>query len=473
LALEFTNDQIANMSKGILTLPGEITLSKGNSANQDTNKVDLKKKDDNNKTFYDNYVNIVNQYHSEYKNINGTVKPDYVQTELDKGARLTQDSLHFLTSPMWTGFKPKLIPSNNGNPVTSDPISEKSQYASWSDDVGVFLNGFTGIASTSTLSQYSATSGVNVVDTSNFTPGQKVFLYSGSDGMYGTVSGISGQTITFNVIIAPSGNLNPGSGLTNNFTGFTNSERESGSATKQHLFTSFKTRMMGFISQYKVNLQAEQSALNANDASSPDKDEIAVAKTNVASQISTVTAWQAAPDTGVGTARWGNTVINPFKAAMISRDSFSTTRIAQINLRLGSVTQDGKGEVTGAGSYFKQFDWINMRINKVTGTLTQYYMSDLGGAALNEDTSGKEKQLAEYKSVIAATKITKDGDRTSVVDVENVSEFVIGNEVYIIDDDTPFTKRTILSISGNSVTLNDIVSTEYKVDSLARLVRRK
>lgn len=476
MAISFSNTQIAQMSKAILTLPTEIEASKNAQSNQAAGKVELKTKDDNNKTFYDHFHNVVNQYHAELLALDGTQKTNYSDADLDAGARQSAGNLHYpITPSVWMGLKPKVLDSNKGLPSSNIPGAHEVYWESQLEyDLGIFLDGWTdGAVNTTTTTTYNDVSGVTLSSAAGLAIGHRVVLYNGSDGMYGTVSGISGNNVQFAVIIPPTGILNSGSTLKNNFPGFTNTERESGTAARQTMFNGMKIRINNEVSQYKTYLQNEQTALAANGVGTPENSEIVTAKANVDAQISTVTTWQANPDTGVGVAKWGDTKIVPFRASVLTRKTFVVTRISQVNFRLGTLTQNSEGDYSGTGNYLKLFDWISLRISKVGGTLLQFYMSDLGGKALGEQTGSLEKQLTEYKNVFAVTKFTSDGNGTDTIEVDNVAEFMPNDSVMIIDDDTPFISRVILSISGKSVRLNGVVGSDFKVDTTARLVKQK
>lgn len=474
MAISFTNEQVASMSKAVLTLPGEITAAKDAQSGQAAGVVDLKKKDDTNKVFYDNYLNIVTRYHDELKAINGTSKTTYLTSDLEEGGKQSQGNLHFPMSPVWMNFPPKILDSNNGNPSSSVSGHEGSASTDLSNEMNIFTSGFTdGSSNTTTTTPYSSVSGVTLTSAAGVAIGQRAILYTGSSSMYGTIASVSGTNITFNEIIPPATTITSGATFKNFFTGFTNTERESGTASLQNVFNGMKSRINNFISLYSGYLTQEQTALNANDASQPDKPEIDAAKVNVAAILSTISTWQANPETGAGVAKWGDTKIVPFKAAVTARISVASIRVNEITLRLGNVAQAGDGSFSGKGNYQKLFDWINMRINKVSGTLTQYYLSGLGGTAMGQQVSGLEKQLKEYSDIFAVTKMTADGNGSDEITVDNVAQFVVNDSVMVIDDDTAFVERTILSINGKSVKLNGVISSEFKVDTYARLVKRK
>ena len=477
MAISFTNDQIRDMSKSILTLPNDIATASQVKSSQTAGVADLQKKDDNNKVFFNNFLNICNQYHNELVAMNGTKKATYDPATLDASAHQAPGNLHFPSTPpasAWTKFQPKVLPENTGQPETSVSGNEVAADAQIEVDLGYFLNGFAdGASSHSSTTPYSSVSGITVDNASGFATGQKIIISAGSDGLFGTIATLTGMIITVNVIIPPEGTLGIGSTVKNFMAGFTNTERESGVASLQNIFNGFKSKITSEVNDYKSHLTAEQSALNANDATTPEKEEIATAKTNVSTILAAVSTWQAAPDTGTGTARWGNNLINPFKSALQTRAGQVSNRLAQINLRLGSVVQADDGSYSGSNGYLKLFDWINMRINKVSGTLLQVYMSALGGTALDQQTGGLQKQLDEYTKVFSVTKMTADGTHTNVIQVEDVAQFVVGDAVMVIDDNTNFINRTILSISGKSVTLNDVVGTEFTTSMFARLVKAK
>lgn len=147
-----------------------------------------------------------------------------------------------------------------------------------------------------------------------------------------------------------------------------------------------------------------------------------------------------------------------------SRSSFLSARIAQVNTNLGSIAQNiSTGDYTGTGFYKSRFDYLNLRVNAINGSLTELVGLQQSLVAQNQIKSSLIDQRAIYMSFLPTTKFAASGNGTPIISLVNASFYSPGDTVFIASDTQDELIRAIKSINGNSVQLNDVIPTKYTV----------
>ena len=154
-------------------------------------------------------------------------------------------------------------------------------------------------------------------------------------------------------------------------------------------------------------------------------------------------------------------------SAISARSSFLTTRVAQVNANLGSISQNiSTGDYTGTGFYKSRFDYLNLRVNAINGSLTELVGLQQSLLAQNQIKSGLVDQRNIYMSFLPTTKFAASGNGTPIISLVDASFYSPGDTVFIASDTQDELIRAIKSINVNSVVLNDVVPAKYtKLDN--------
>jgi hypothetical protein len=181
--------------------------------------------------------------------------------------------------------------------------------------------------------------------------------------------------------------------------------------------------------------------------------------------------WFAAPLSGVGTARYSDTLLNWW---LVTRPGQIAARASQIvGTRLGTVNQNlTNGTFTGTGNYYQLFKWIDFRVGKSAGTRFNYYNLDKAIAFIVSQITQLQAKINEYNNQMLVVKLTSDALGTNTVKVTASKGFNVGNSIKIVDDNTsiPSSDMTIDSVTGQDITLHQAV-TGYTIAKVARLVK--
>lgn len=161
------------------------------------------------------------------------------------------------------------------------------------------------------------------------------------------------------------------------------------------------------------------------------------------------------------------------QAALKARLAFISKRISQLSDLLGSVSQDAS---TGAvhsckGLYGHRYTFMAMRIDSLNGSLTK--LSGLQAVASAHDSiaSSTKAQIESYKTLLPSSLLSANGNGTSLIHVVDPSFLKPGDQVYLYANGQEEIVRAVKSVSGNAVTLNDVVPAKYKAASGLRIYK--
>lgn len=478
MGLVFDDAQLRSISGEVLAIPVLIVSLNQQLTQAQNGKTEVQKKDNGNKAFSDFFRNTINSYHAELKHLNGTQKTDYLDATLDNSAKQAAGNLHYPTSPIWTVMDPKLLPENNGNPTSAFTPHEVAQVALVTAKIAQLKTGFTDGSTDDTLT-VAYVNGVDVeVDTGPFVAGQRIVIDDAGVSLLATIVAVKPPSTTgfadleLNVIVPPLGALGLGARIRNFHPGFTNNEREGTTVPyAPEVMAYFKTEVDTPVTTWETTLAGQETALNTLDAGGAENTSRDAEKADIDNAQSIIDAWQAAPATGAGVGRYGNTGILPLENEVTARTTVSGTRVTEITTALGSVAQNPDGTFTGSGHYHSLFKWIVIRISKAGGTLFSFYNFDLVFAFINKQITMANNKQAEYNGKLSVKKFTDDADGTAFIKLIDTTGLVISDSVKIVDDSaTPVLSATIVGISGLIVELSVPVST-FTVDGRARLVK--
>lgn len=493
MALIFTIDQIKNISKDIILLPDVITNA-DNSFVQQRNGVlvakdSLMKTDSDQSVYSDFWIDTITRYHAELKLLNASVRTAYSNSTLVGSGN--KNGAHFPSNPIWDKFTPKIVDSNNGQPITtSSDLTELDHMIRLSSLIDSFTNGFNygSYSNSGTISGNEIT----LTNVSGASVGQQLLVQSGSSSMIVKIETIipeipaqstpivipySPPKIIFSVLVGTT--FNGAVTVQNYFAGFTNAQRAGTVSVGVLLpiFNGYKTSIDDQVNVWEANVNAQKAQLNGNDDLQPRKARNIIALASINTFLAKVAVFEALPTTTVN-GRFVDTNLAPILASITSRTADRTARISEINTFLGSVSQAADGSYSGSGVYLDLYRVIDARIAFASGTLFSVNQLAMGVQVFDKKIEAGNNQLAQYRATFALTRILNDtvlGQINFEVDstVDPAGAFSIGDAVYVLDNASLVYSRTITQINGNFIKLNQGIPAVLTIQALARITKQK
>ena len=492
MALNFTDEQIKELSGQVLVGPDIIKQAEDTVANTEQVKQDFLDLDGQNAVFTDDMLNIIDQFHKELKELSGNVRTLYNEANIDPAARLDPTNLHF-PQPDWLFFYPKVLDSNKGLPVTTtSDLIEPEQLEEVKRVYELLISGFND-GSGSVSADDPVSSGIIPLDNTptGFSVGNRIVLLAGggsTGASYGVITAIDTITpppppsgppdpdtyaIQYDVEFS-SGSLPAGTVVTNYHPGFNNTQREASTSNLYQIYlqgkidtevekweTDFLDKILGF--------------LEAND-SPADKTEIDGEKDNINNSKAIVDNWQAKPNTGVGTGRFGDSSIVPLSNELDAREVRIPDRITEIEDALGTLTQDlggGKGKFDGEGRYFDYFTHLNSRIHANGGSLRSYYAQDVLIDFSNQEKDNTLAEVERTKDILQIKLLKANPDGSDTIEMVDISGLQVGDAVKFMDNAKPVLNYTIVALipEERKIQLDGQTPTNYSLTQQARIVR--
>jgi len=476
MALNFTNDQIKELTGQVLAAPDTIASLNNDKAAAVARKNDFLFLDQANEVYTDHFHNLMVQYHAELQYLNGQIRTNYNLADIDSSGRLAPGNPHFPFSPVWAQFPPKKLDSNEGIPFGVLANTETTATTEINDKLDLLLNGFSDGAVSDTTETVFTGSVVEVLN-GGFAPGERVIFVDGSNFLFGTITAVAAmpvttgmQLITVTIIDSSAGYGGIGIGATvdNNHPGFSNFERET---LSDPFMNSLKNQVDAQVPPWEVMLNAEKSALLLNDPTDPaEQAEISTAISNIDSTLSTLATWKAFPSLGVGTSRFGDTNLPILTGVISTRLGQLATRVTEIGTRLGSIAQNPDGTFTGTGQYFNFFDSSNFRINKASGTLRNYYQMDLIISVFDQQIATLVALQARDSASFSIFEFAATANGTTTVQLVDATGLAVLQTVKVMSNTQPVFDAVIQSIALNTVVLDLPVPATYTIGDKARLV---
>ncbi|GAB1376901.1 hypothetical protein MASR1M48_17530 [Lactococcus petauri] len=501
MALIFTDEQLKKITNDIIGLPVVIQSHIDDKADLLTQQADLLKEDNANKIYSDNYIGIIQAYHDELQNINGVNRSEYAESYIQDGPKKLNG--HF--PPSSPNYIPILLPQNNGNPIVNLPDYETLKLAEVKSFMTLLKTGFTDGALEDTLSEPYVIGQPVILTVGGFSNGQRVVIDQGGQSLIaivvsaGATSGTcsipehlteaaclaalptpgiwtpasGAESLTLNVLSDPNVVLGTGARIRNYHAGFTNSEREGTSSPyAPQVLTYWGSQLDAKVALWKVFVQAIQTALNSNDATGAEATEKATYLQLATDTLASINSFQAAPLTGLGVGRYGDTVMGGLEVYVDQRIADLPTRAANIVTYLGSVSQAGDFIYSGNGQYFNLWKWVDLRINVAGGSLSRYLQVGEGVAFFDNAIATAQNQKTEYDATFIVKQFNGNGDGTKFVTLLDVTGLSVSDAVSLMDNDSLVYARTIVDIQGNVVELDTAIGVNLLTTKLARLVKR-
>ncbi|NRA76882.1 MAG: hypothetical protein HRU18_01630 [Pseudoalteromonas sp.] len=511
MALSFSNDQLKTMSLDVLELPfiidfplDPVTGEGGTGLVQQQQNVLVEKDklyttDQQNKIFTDHWTGVADKYHEELETLSLTRRTTYLDSDLELGGK----SLPPHYTPTHPELVPIVIPSLNGLPTapSSVPENESPKLNRLNEIVNTYINGKSGSKDDELTGTWTDGQPVSTQSGTNFSNGEIVFMIQGSNVMMGQVTGTggscTGETPPNSGVDEATCTTNGGTWETSiNITALTTPKTFTSGAEIRNYSPAFSNAKRGrqtpFVNNEQALAEFFEEEINLNfqeivdyiqsviDILSANEDTNGGRKTDnqtyldaLNAKITEHTTWSSVPINQVD-GKYTDDELPVLQSSFLGLTALNTNRITQIQTMLGSVTDNGGGDVSGDGVYFDLWKFLVIRLAKSGGTLYGWYGMDLAVSHFDTKIANANSQLTEYQNIFVVKKITEDvalGENE--VSIENTTELSETDSIKVFDNETPVFSTTIQEINGNIVTLAQGLPTELLTGNLARLVKEK
>lgn len=255
---------------------------------------------------------------------------------------------------------------------------------------------------------------------------------------------------------------------------------------------TLKNNIVAAVNSLVSILNLEVAAIPTNDPNSTNQTQNNAAITYINSTfLPAINAWLANPDFNpvpgsvttiaqfyaynsnlLAPTKLHSTQLATLHAALSARLTFTTTRIAQLNTVLGSISQNiSDGTVTSSGLYGERFGFLALRLHILTGSLIQLngllnttnaQTAIAASIAQNRDT---------YYGILPTSALQAPGNGTATISLVDVSFLSVGDIIHMVADNQPEITRGIKSINVNSVVLSDVVPPQISPATNGRLYK--
>jgi len=507
MAITFTAAERLAITRRQLRIDLENEGFQKSSDSFNTQQAALLQVDVSNSKFYDYYNTICQGYENEARQMNGGIPDTYSAGDVTAAGQnpaqepfypINPDPAYIRNIPLiadaaFTNNKVKGYFHTTGadsryeqNILTNvaSPTQGLTQVINW------LLNGITASPSASTTTQNpnntiaaGTVTNVNldVVSSANFVAGQTIYIRQGSaSGIYKVASIPDGAHINVSSILPSAiGFTGPGSSISNTVAGFTNTERNTlTSGSYQEILTSLTTIIPALVLEWESKIDSQITIIPTNNEDRATQvSQLATALADVNNTKSIIDTWQALSNTGAS-GKYVNTGINPISAEITARQSFITTRLSQITTALGGTSSNALSQsgntysTSSAGNpYYNRYKWLNIRINRMTGSLRRYYSSNDAKGAVDQMKNDNLAIKAEYAAYFN-TKAVIFNDGSDIIHVKDTTGLSNGNTVTVVSETQPEITRTISQLMGTTqVKLNAPVPETYTIADIARVFK--
>jgi hypothetical protein len=492
----FTTAQIVSITRRMINIVTENTAYTTVGNNLTTYESQLLAIDNGNQVIYDLWYNSCLQYENEYKSLagvaytdytNGTVMYPYPSTgtgnDIDSaynGANNPSFAAPYFYPSGWQYLLPtdSLTPSStsgalNGHPITgpsgvyelktlndaTTPISSLYQA------IHTVTAGFTGSgATTSTVTSIPAGSPsitLSVASAVGFTVGDYLLIFDGAinynSGIF-NITNIVGTNITVSSILASASVINNGK-LVDGWHGFSDVERtlltaSQGGEVLQNLLNIIKNFTL---TTWSGQLTTQSIALGSNgDNTSPSRYQNSYEKTNTYNGTdfvnSIINNWNSAPDSGGPYAKLSNYWMNNILTSTGLLADLVNRRIARIPVRVSQIISslglvvviNDTTPPTGSGAYLNRYTWLNIRINRVSGSASRFFLTCLAGATNTTQIANNNAALAAYSVYFIVQRISTIDPNRPIITVADSSVFSPGDICGIVSDTQPVNPDPIM-----------------------------
>lgn len=519
MAFTLTSDNRIAISRRIVKLDTEIEFFGSAETNNTSDLAIFTQTDNMNKTFMDFYHGIATAYEDEKRALNGDIADSFDETDVLNSAKELVNNI-FYPNDFTTGSpnNPNLLPGSIDTDIPPDGISddmvnEVNGLASTTDSyyeqnllsfaptaginsgdgiaqlIDILTLGFTpsASASTSLSADYVIGSGtMDVASGANIANGEYLLVTktTGSlSALFLVKSGGGTTTLSVYEIVSPTADITisiPDTSVVNTFSGFSNSERNTltASGIEQDVLDGLTTTgtncLINKVLAWETKVGDQNTAIASNDEErATQQGQLTSATTANTTTEGVINTWQALANTGAS-GKFVDSSLGTLDTHVASRISTASTRVTQIETALGSVTDDGDGTVSFSAStdiYPERYKALNYRIHRGLGSLKRKVGLEQNANLLGSMLDLLNDSQTDYENRVIATKLSSNADGTAQIEVEDSTGFALSDTVYVVSETQSELSGTIRYIDENTIVLSFKVSTDYLTNDLARLYK--
>lgn len=434
--MALSKDERINISEKIVAIPLEDANSDEIVATIAAGIEDATAKDDTNKGLMNKSLSLITGYQDELDSIDGNLRTDLVEQDVIDSAK------KILENPFF--------PNNSQNPLPNVPDGVWKNFQAFSKNKAIGKNYNETYGS---VSQEKSTIVSLLADITTAEAATDITRVTGEDCTVG--AGMDPDVVAANAAI------------------------QALMTTVKALAVTLRATLTSQAAAY-LSTEPDTGKQAENDSALNDINNVI---------IPAIDAWEAFvdfdPQGGIDCPIFDGTDINTlldtkfkptqltaFKAALTTRQAFSTTREAQLNVNLGSITQAADGAITATtGLYGERYRFIEMRINLIGGTLSKIYGLQNAIDAQGQAKLSNENVALAYDSIIKASLFTAASNGSNKLNIADASNFAAGDVVYISAKGKSEIQTSIKSIDGTRVTLAKDIPVGYKPEAGGRIYK--
>jgi len=479
------------ISRRQLNLKLEATALSASVAGVSSEQSKLLEVDNANTVFYNFYDTQASSYENEARSIDGLIPSTYLYSDIDAAAQSPNQLPFFppisykqLIPLVGDGVAGRFHTTGSDSRFEINILSNSDYSKGLAQLFDLMENGITGSAA-STTSVTLIPSGsfssfdLTVTNASGFSAGNHILVYSGLySGLYEILS-ILGNVLTIKSIVPSLFGINGSATVQNTYSAFTDAERQAMvHASYNEYLNNLGNTIITVANELLSKFTQQQAYLvSQNDTRTVQKLANQSEKAKVDNAITILNNWIALSFTGTNGKFVDANIYTP-RNMVLARNSDRSARLNEIVLALGSsssdsVIQSGEQYSTNVSdnSYFNRYLWLNVRINKATGSLTRYYAS--GGVANNMQLLLDQNLVLQdqYNGFFLTKKVILN-DGTDILQLDSNSGLVIGDIVYAVSETQGELELGITEIQGtNQVKVDKILPVTYTTDDKARIFK--
>lgn len=464
------------MSRTIVELQTTLFGLQISADNTEKDRLRFIEDDELGKEFMDLYhINIGGKYETEKEHLSGDGSGTFTETDIEESAQFVDTSLFYPIDPPppYTFLIPKIVDEVNGgsgsfNSLAEQPSIDNYKLYAQFIDTGFFYGGFA-----TTTSVYNPGSGTLNVTANTFNDGDYIYT---TGAIFEIISGGGTAVLVVGETVAPLLPIPTTTSMLGNFSGFTNSERETMIAGDQNVLDGLSTLISSNVTNWQTALTTQIVAINTNDEERPtQQSQLAAASTNSNSTLSIVNSWVALPLTGVG-ARNTDTGLAILNTEVSLREPIVTSRVLDINIALGTVIDNGDGTFSGTDGdiYYERYRWLDSRLNKIYGSAIDKYQKNDAKNLIQGQLDNAQFEYDRFSQEMAVTQFFDDSEEeVDTIVVDDSSIFTETDVVYILSETISEITREIIFIDSNTnaITFNTPIPAGYLLDDLARVFK--
>jgi hypothetical protein len=251
------------------------------------------------------------------------------------------------------------------------------------------------------------------------------------------------------------------------------------------------TNLITAIQTWETFILGTDATVMTTDTDATRSPQNLASRADIANSVSIINTWQARPSfdtthgqttcSGFNSYNVNLLAATKFRAAELAaikneitaRQIFITTRMSQLNTNLGTIVQDmSNGNFTTVtGFYGQRVRIIDTRLNAMGGSLSKLQGLIRGQNAQAQAKISNDNTALVYTSVMVASAFKAPATDNPTIHVLSSVGFSVSDAVYVTAENKDEIATTIVSISGNAITLAASIPQTYRQNEFARLYK--